>query len=228
MDTHYHKAQWGTQGKRVRTSMSYWLKPFAWNKQTWRECLSCGKRGKVGAGAPYYLCPCGSRETKPTRQRVFCASLADVFEDNPQVADWRGELFQLIDRTPNLDWMLLTKRADRIFSLGTDAVGEIFDNWLARHPNVWLGVTVENQKTVERIEHLSKLCAHVKFVSLEPMLEPINDPILRRADWLIVGGESGKNCRPFNWDWARDIRDQCKTAASAFCIGLEYHAPNPN
>jgi protein gp37 len=181
MDHRYGKVHWGPQGERKRTTPAYWRKPLQWNKDSWYECHDCGWRGSHDDALPHAywqreICPlCKSFNTEMTRQRVFCASLADVFEDNPQLADWRGELFQLIEQTPNLDWLILTKRPERIFSLGTDAVGEIFDNWLMRNKNVWLGTSIENQKTAnERIPHLLKMCAHVRFLSCEPMLGHID------------------------------------------------------
>ncbi len=154
----------------------------------------------------------------PTRQRVFCASLADVFEDNPQVKDWRAELFALIDATPNLDWQILTKRPEKIFDLGTDAVGEIFDNWLARHPNVWMGTSVEDQATAnERIPYLLTCMAAVRFLSIEPLLWPVKIfPLQGFIEWVIVGGESGPDARPMHPDWVRSIRDQCLAGGVPF------------
>ncbi len=221
---------WGPQGTRVKTSTANWRKPVQWNKETWRECLTCGRRGKVGPNEPYYLCGCGSRDNKPAHRRVFCASLADVFEDNPQVANWRCELFRLIDATPNLDWLLLTKRPEKIFSLGTDAVGEIFDNWMGRHPNVWLGTTVEAQDYYYwRVNELLNVYAKIHWLSVEPMIGPVrlenlHLPAPRQAggtrtiDWVICGGESGKDCRPMQPEWARDLHDQCKAAGVPFFL----------
>ena len=180
-----------------------WNKPLKWNEQDWVECKVCGWREQtkvaVQAGLSN-MCPCRENNLRNVRQRVFCGSLCDVFEDNRDVANWRGELFELIEQTPNLDWLLLTKRPENIFSLGTDAVGEVFDNWLARNPHVWLGATIEMQDVAkDRVLELQKLCANVMFLSLEPMLEPIDlcvgDPRLPAPDWVIVGGESGSNHR---------------------------------
>lgn len=241
MDKHWKKVKWGPQGMRVKTSPQYWKNPLKWNEELWRECCVCGFRGKVGPDQPYYLCRCGSRETKPTRQRVFCASLADVFEDNPQVANWRGELFKLIEQTPNLDWLILTKRPERIFSLGTDAVGEIFDNWLMRQKNVWLGTSIENQKTArQRIPELQKICAHVHFLSIEPLLgyidlsmavEPSGDAwdevnadrddddepeefieeCEAELDWINYGNDLVENPAHREWEYNRRARAGFKT-----------------
>lgn len=187
IDKRWKRAKWGPSGDRVKTSASYWNNPIHWNKI--------------------------ANETG-TRPRVFCASLADVFEDNPTVANWRGELFQLIEKTPNLDWLILTKRADRIFSLGTDAVGEIFDLWLERNPNVWIGVSAEHQAAYdERVPKLLSIGARIRFVSIEPMLGPISIPVgIKRSnnpDWVIIGGESGKGCRPMDITWVYDLAIQC-------------------
>src|SRR3990172_3599118 len=219
MDHRYGKVEWGPQGTRVRTDLKYWKQPLKWEKQPWMECTVCGWRGVYDGES---TCPGCShpmvRVMKTARQRVFCASLADVFEENQKVANWRGELFQLIDQTPNLDWLILTKRPERIFSLGTDAVGEIFDNWAMRQSNVWLGTSIENQKTAdERIPQLLKVCAHVHFLSCEPLLEKIHlGENINELQWLICGGESGPLARPMDHDWARSLRGQCLAAKVPF------------
>lgn len=213
----FNKAEWGASARRVKTSANYWKQPLKWNKADWMECIACGWRGdfkETIAAGTVHVCQCES-DLKPARQRVFCASMADVFEENPQVANWRGELFELIDATPNLDWLLLTKRPERIFSLGTDAVGEIFDLWLARHPNVWLGTSVESQEYFEkRVTALLDCGAEVSFLSVEPMISPVRlthkQGIKRRLDWVICGGESGAGCRPMEVEWARDLMNDCR------------------
>jgi len=228
----FKKAEWGPTAKRVRTGANYWKQPLKWNKQDWMECVACGWRGDfmdtIAAGT-VHVCPKCESDLKPTRQRVFCASMADVFEDNAQVANWRGELFQLIEQTPNLDWLLLTKRPELIFRLGTDAAGTIFDLWLEDYQNVWLGTSVENQDCFdERVGALVKngLHAAVRFLSVEPMIGSVRlvpTPVFSAGmwefvpgkkshiDWVICGGESGKDCRPMELQWARDLRDDCKT-----------------
>jgi protein gp37 len=219
MDHRYGKVKWGPQGTRVRTVDQYWKQPLKWNKLVWVQCSVCNWRGLYDAEG---LCPgCMHpmvRVMKTARQRVFCASLADIFEDHPQLANWRGELFQLIEQTPNLDWLILTKRPEKIFSLGTDAAGEIFDNWLMRQKNVWLGTSIEDQKTADkRIPELLKICAHVRFISCEPMLQKINlGPAVNEIEWVICGGESGPDARAMNPDWARSLRGQCQAAQVPF------------
>lgn len=215
----FNKAEWGPTAARVKTSENYWKQPLKWNKETWFECEECGWRGARRDAEKHEH----SNFMRPTRQRVFCASMADVFEDNKQVANWRGELMQLIEAPPNLDWLLLTKRPERIFSLGTDAVGEIFDLWLERNPNVWLGATVESQEYFEpRVSALLSNGAAVNFISVEPMIAqvslPHNGPVqwADRLDWVICGGESGAGCRPMEVEWARDLLRDCRMGGVKF------------
>lgn len=230
----FKKAEWGPTATRVRTSASYWKQPLKWNKETWYECSVCGWRGPEKDAETHHSDGSIEHFMKPTRQRVFCASMADVFEDNKQVANWRGELFKLIEQTPNLDWLLLTKRPERMFSLGTDAAGVIFDLWLADNPNVWLGTSVESQDYFdERVAALVKygLQARVLFLSVEPMIGPVRlvpTPTFSAGhweflpgkkshiSWVICGGESGAECRPMQVQWARDLRDDCQTHGVKF------------
>lgn len=195
----FGKDVWGRDAARVRTSAAMWKRPLAWNGRTWLECPLCGWRGSTGKRG----CDCITPYEEAT-QRVFCASMADVFEDNPQVSGWRGELFRLIERTPNLNWLLLTKRHEYM-------ADEIFDLWLENVKNVWLGVSVENQRQADkRLESFARVGSALRFLSIEPMLEAITIPHIEKFDWVIVGGESGVGARPFDWDWARDVREQCR------------------
>jgi protein gp37 len=196
---------WGKHGSRVVASESMWKMPLKWDK---------------------------AAEAAGERHRVFCASLADVFEgeDTMPAESWlavqqaRGRLYDLIEKTPNLDWLLLTKRPENIRSL-------IDWEWLEDDgeipPNVWLGTSVEDQKTAdERIPHLLKIPAKVRFLSMEPLLGPVDithylytryhhggtHHEYNQVDWVILGGESGSKARPFDISWARSIVSQCKTA----------------
>jgi protein gp37 len=83
-------------------------------------------------------------------------------------------------------------------------------------PNIWMGVSVENARFVHRIDHLRQTRAHVKFLSLEPLLGPLPHLDLRHIDWVIAGGESGPHARPMDPSWVNDIRDQCQEAGVAF------------
>jgi protein gp37 len=174
---------WGANGQRQVTSDENWRKPLRWDRLA-------GQQG--------------------VRTRVFCASLCDVFEDHPVAEGTRPRLWDLIRRTLNLDWQLLTKRADRI---ATCLPADWGDGW----PNVWLGVSVENREHgIPRIAHLRAIPARVRFLSVEPLLEDLGPVDLAGIDWVIVGGESGPKRRPMDHQWARHLRDQCRTAGVAF------------
>lgn len=145
------------------------------------------------------------------RRRVFCASLSDVFEDHPGVVADRIRLFALIEQTPNLDWQLLTKRPENMARLAPRS-------WETRWPdNVWAGTTAENAEMLaRRAPYLRQIPARVRFLSCEPLLEPLEELARelwpeRRPEihWVIVGGESGSKARPFLLDWARRIVVDC-------------------
>jgi protein gp37 len=146
-----------------------------------------------------------------SRKRVFCASMSDVFEDHPQVTTPRSRLFQLIDETESLDWLILTKRPENIGAFVPPA-------WLERpRSNVWFGTSVEDQRRAdERIPILAKVPAAVRFLSCEPLLGPIPDLDLSAIDWVIVGGESGPGARRMDVAWARSLRDQAKRTRTSF------------
>jgi protein gp37 len=167
------------------------------------------------------------------RHRVFCSSMADVFEDHPIVAEERKKLWSLIVATPHLDWLLLTKRPENMIRFAADA-------WGAKWPsNVWAGCTAENQQRWnERLVELVQVPAAVRFVSCEPLLGQISTgPFLREhvcdewpnadehgcvahsmpgIDWIIAGAESGHGRRPMREEWVRSLRDQCIAADKAF------------
>lgn len=285
MDNRRKRVTWGVNGTRSVTSYTYWRDPLRWNRLA-------GESGK--------------------RKRVFCASLADVFEDwNGQVEDSkhkplyfpvyetfdeipdmrhythiegkiyasvlslpahdcentptlnhytkeyldqaydhdygdeelnekyrklketfkpltlntiRAELFLLIERTPNLDWLLLTKRPENILKM-------VPETWREKFPdNVWIGTSTEDQDTFrERIIELISIPAKVRFLSVEPMLGPVKlyfyNKLTREArtgkpgsaiDWVICGGESGSKRRPFDLEWARALRDECLESGVPF------------
>ena len=189
------------------------------------------------------------------RYRVFCASLADVF-DNEVPEQWRDDLFTLIERTPNIDWLLVTKRIGNVGKMLP--VPFDFDRL---YPNVWIGATITSQSEADRdIPKLLALSAARRFLSIEPLLGPVTlrelhgdmceidaltgdhgvlRPLLGRSDakvhWVIVGGESGPNARPMHPDWARSLREQCAAAGVPFLFkqwgewspanGIEYIGP---
>lgn len=144
------------------------------------------------------------------RPRVFCASMADVFEDRRDLDHARSRLWALIETTPNLDWLLLTKRPEMVNALGV---------WGKNWPrNVWLGTTVENQKYAEeRLPELAAIPAAVRFISAEPLLGPLDlDKWINTIDWVITGGESGAKARPSSPTWFRDLMNQCMAADVSF------------
>lgn len=184
--------QWGVKAERKPASEKVWAAPLRWNR---------------------------AAEKAGVRARVFCASMADVFEDRRDLDAARERLFALIEATPWLDWQLLTKRPEAVMRL-------VPERWKRLPPNVWIGTTVEDQRRAnERIPHLLQIPADVRFLSCEPLLGPVNlhsalyigdeggyeyaGSPRQMIDWVIVGGESGPGARPMRSSWARSIRDQC-------------------
>lgn len=214
---------WGPNARRRFFGEKHWNEPLRWNERA------------AAAGE---------------RQRVFCASMADVFEklpnDHPDALEMeraRQSLFRLIDLTPALDWLLLTKRPENIApwlwpaGIGAESLPA----------NVWIGTTVEDQEQAgKRLPQILEVPAAVRFVSAEPLLGPLD---LRRylgcwyrlpcerhsrfelecldcaasepqransIHWVIAGGESGHGARPTNPDWFRSLRDQCQETGIAF------------
>jgi protein gp37 len=172
--------QWGNDPRR-RTTANNWNKPIKWNAE---------------AGV-------FNRE-HGHRPRVFCASLADVF-DNQVPSSWRKDLFALIRECGRLDWLLLTKRPQNISKM-------LPSDWGDGYPNVWLGMTAEDQPHFDqRWKHLHKIPASIKFISYEPALGPLRLPTDGpHPDWLISGGESGGGARPMKRRWVRDIIADCR------------------
>ncbi len=212
------KDVWGTKADRRMMSDNHWKQPAKWNLQAEQS------------GEP---------------RRVFCGSMCDVFEARSDgVEDTlyfaRQRLFNLIEATPHLTWMLLTKRPENMVNLTSHR-----ESWRGAWPrNVWAMCTVEDQQRAdERIPHLLQVPAAVLGLSCEPLLGPVdftewlgaecrhegaytepdtNALICRECDesallnWCIAGGESGPKARPMHSDWARGIRDQCDRAGTAF------------
>lgn len=150
-------------------------------------------------------------EKAGVRARVFCASMADVFEDHPALPAERAKLWPLIEATPWLDWQILTKRPENVERM-------VPREWLGGFPdNVWLGTSVEDQvRADERIpalvEHRDR--AAVLFLSCEPLLGPVAlGRLVKLLDWVIVGGESGPGARDCYIAWIDAIRDQCQSTA---------------
>lgn len=169
---------WSSGKPRRFLSDAYWRQPHQWNKQA---------------------------RFANQRARVFCASMSDVFEWKKELTPWRHKLWELIEETPYLDWLLLTKRPHLVPRLTPWN-----DDW---PNNVWLGVTVENQKwTEKRLPQLESIPANIRFLSCEPLLGEINLRDWLEQDvihWVIAGGESGFKARPSSPDWFLSLRDQC-------------------
>lgn len=191
LDNRFGGGHWGAGAPRRRTSEQNWNQPRKWNEAAKREGV---------------------------RKRVFCASMADVF-DNAVPEEWRCDLWKLVYETPHLDWLLLTKRignARDMLPLGHFRDGPL--------PNLWLGITVVNQEEANRdIPKLQAIPATIRFLSCEPLLGPVNisevwDGGIDAGEihWVIVGGESGRGARPMHPRWARSLLHQCLIAGIPF------------
>lgn len=196
-DKRRHVVSWGAGQPRKRTAPSTWALPQKWNAEA---------------------------ERLGVRYRVFCASLADVF-DNEVPPAWRADLFDTIAATPSLDWLLVTKRIGNAWKMMADACGVSMASARLPLPNVWIGTTITSQAEADRdIPKLLALPAAVRFLSVEPLLGAVSldsFPIYgederQLLNWVIVGGESGSNARPMHPNWARSLRDQCAAAGVPF------------
>ena len=141
-----------------------------------------------------------------TPKRIFVNSMSDLFHDEVPLA-YIQRVFDVMLQAHWHQYQVLTKRAERVCDLSP-----LLD-WA---PQIWMGVSVENEKYLHRIGHLRKTGAHIKFLSLEPLLGPLREMNLRGIDWVIVGGESGPGARRIDPAWVADIRDQCLGAGVPF------------
>ena len=172
---------WGPKKPRRLMSDEHWQAPVKWNAEA---------------------------ERLGTRYRVFCASMADVFEERAPEGQL-DRLWKLIRCTPFLDWQLLTKRPHRIMeSLPSD--------WDCGYANVWLGTSIEDERVLDRVKHLASVPALVRFLSVEPLIGPIRSLPLVGIDWVIVGGEFGIGARPMKQEWVLDLLQQCQRSHIAF------------
>jgi len=208
----FHQGLWGKDAARRPASENTWAEPERW-------AASALKRG--------------------VRERVFCGSMCDVFEDRSDLDRWRSMLWRIVERTGHsLDWLLLTKRPENMAAM-------VPSSWASAWPrNAWAGTTAENARRLqERMVHLARIPASIRFLSIEPLMGPLSvKPYLgfyRAAHgrvaiecphgfdacpscdagpihWCIVGGESGRNARPMHPGWVREIRDECATAGTPF------------
>jgi protein gp37 len=179
---------WGAETSRRFFGDEHWRQPLRWDRKA---------------------------EASGTRTRVFCASMADVFEDRDELEKWRVRLWGLIEATPNLDWQLLTKRPENVA-----AMVPWEDDWPA---NVWIGASIENSRFTFRADVLRELPAAVRFISAEPLLgslmlngKPNRRPLeLEGISWVIVGGESGPRARPMRLEDAQELVDACRAGGVA-------------
>jgi protein gp37 len=209
--------EWGPDGDRRLTKT--WRDPVRWHNRAQKQRASEGFR----------------------RPRVFCGSLCDVFEADLGLDVWRARLWELVEQTTNLCWLLLTKRPQNI-------LGNVPEPWHEQWPgHVWVGTTVETQlQADQRLPHLCSIRAPGRFVSCEPLLGPVDlttvrfappihvnvldgsgfrrrgiqdtplDVCFEKVDWVIAGGESGPKARPMHPDWARGLREACRRFSTPF------------
>ena len=179
---------------------------IAWTEQTWNPVTGCGKKSN-GYANGFDVTLQHSRLNEPFDTKnpsmFFVSNMSDLFHDAVPFK-YIDQVFDVIRANPQHIFQILTKRAERManYFLGMRNVPK----------NAWLGVSVENQQTKNRIETLRKINAKVRFLSCEPLLEDLGELDLTDIDWVIVGGESGSKARPMNPQWARKIRDQCVNA----------------
>jgi protein gp37 len=201
-----------------------------WTEMTWNPTTGCTK---ISAGCKFCYAEIMTRRLKGMGQEkykdgfkiirthpdtlnipytwktpkiVFVNSMSDLFHKDVPL-DFIKEVFNVMNKNPQHVFQVLTKRAERLF--------ELHRNLKWTH-NIWMGVSVENQKVVNRIDYLRKTKAKVKFLSLEPLIGPLPSLNLRRINWVIVGGESGQHPRPMESDWVIDIQNQCEQADIPF------------
>lgn len=176
-------SRWGPHADRTITKT--WGNPVKWNREAARQGI---------------------------RYRVFCASLADVFDNHKSILPaWRHALWKLIRDTPHLDWLLLTKRPQNISKM-------LPEDWGSGYSHVWLGTSTENRaEMLRRGAALARVPARIRFWSAEPLVGDLGEiPSHIMPSWVIAGGENGKDYRPVDAAWFRGLRDQCAAAGVPF------------
>lgn len=188
----YGHPVWGKDAPRRFFGDKHWNEPLRWNR---------------------------AAEQAGERRRVFCASMADVFEDRDELKPHRARLWKLVEATPALDWLLLTKRPGNIV--------RFIQPSLLYAPNVWLGTTIEDRLRLSRLDVLRGIFAGcIKFVSIEPQIEDLGEVNWQGIDWLIIGGESGNKARGFHVAWARRLIAQARRDRAAPFV--KQLGSNPN
>jgi len=200
-----------------------------WTEMTWNPTTGCDK---ISAGCKFCYAEIMSRRlqamgvekykdnfevrmhedalnipyTWKNSKVVFVNSMSDLFHKDIPL-EFIQKVFRVMNENPQHIFQVLTKRAERLFELHKEL------KWTH---NIWMGVSVENDKVRDRIDFLRKTNARVKFLSLEPLIGPLRHLNMSGIDWIIVGGESGHNPRPMKPEWVLDIQEQCKNNDVAF------------
>lgn len=203
--------------------------PIEWTDATWNPVTGCDK---ISPGCKHCYAERMAKRLKAARnpnyengfqltlqpqmltrplewkqsKNIFVNSMSDLFHDAVPV-EYIQRVFAVMNKADWHQYQVLTKRAERVRELS---------RCLKWAPHIWMGVSVENEKYLNRIDHLRATGAHIKFLSLEPLLGPLNGMDLHGIDWAIVGGESGPGARPVDPAWITQIRDQCVEAGVAF------------
>lgn len=154
-------------------------------------------------------------------KRIFVNSMSDLFHEDVPLTYIR-RVFEVMSSTPQHIYQVLTKRDERALSLASEI------KWL---DNIWLGVSIEDGNSMNRLRNLKAIPARNKFVSFEPLLEQLSNADLDGIDWVIVGGESGGKARPMNPDWVSQIKSECQLANVPFFFkqwGNKRANPDPN
>lgn len=200
-----------------------------WTEMTWNPVTGCTK---ISAGCKYCYAEVMSRRlqamgidkyrnafkltlhedaldipyTWKKQKIVFVNSMSDLFHKDVPL-EFIQRVFRVMNENPQHTFQVLTKRADRLLKVHKEL------NWTH---NIWMGVSVEDSRVMNRIDLLRQTNARTKFLSCEPLIGPLSRMNLKKIDWVIVGGESGRKARPMNEDWVLDIMDQCSDANVAF------------
>lgn len=207
---------------------------IAWTDETWNPTTGCSK---ISAGcANCYACEIskwkrnlekGTGETKyqngfiPTiheeelerpyhwrkKRKVFVNSMSDLFHDDFMDTGFIEKVFKVMNDCPDHDFQILTKRGYNLEKIAP---------LLKWTPNIWMGVSIENEAVFSRIDNLRNTPAHVKFLSVEPLLEALPNLNVKDLSWVIIGGETGHNARPMQKEWVYDIKDKCDQANIPF------------
>ncbi len=203
--------------------------PIEWTDATWNPVTGCDK---ISPGCKHCYAERMAKRLKAARnpnygngfeltlqphmlarplewkspKQIFVNSMSDLFHDDVPL-EYIQRVFEVMNQANWHQYQVLTKRAERLEELGSKL------NWA---PHIWMGVSVESEKYLSRIDCLRRTPAEVKFLSLEPLLGPLPEMNLGGIDWAIVGGESGPGARPMEAEWVTDIRDQCLRANVAF------------